>query len=78
MLSHIREFFRKQRKRAKVKFPNAGTDSSEDLPQKQPMGRDEMLDLLHRCQNGEATCMFTLKKIEEHVDAVIDSYHAKS
>ena len=29
--------------------------------------RSEMLELLHRCQNGEASCLYTLKVIEAHI-----------
>lgn len=31
-------------------------------------GRSEWLDLLHRCQNGEITCIFVLKEIEAEIE----------
>lgn len=38
-----------------------------------PLTRSEMLDALHCCQNGEASCLFTLNLLEAHVEAVIQS-----
>lgn len=35
-----------------------------------PMTRAEMLDALHACQNGEASCLYTLKVFEAHIDMV--------
>lgn len=34
-----------------------------------PLSRAEWLDLLHRCQDGEASCMYVLKKIEADIDS---------
>jgi len=31
-------------------------------------GRAEWLDLLHKCQNGEATCLFVLKEMESEIE----------
>ena len=33
--------------------------------------RGEMLDALARCQAGEASCLFTLKLFEAHIERVI-------
>ena len=32
--------------------------------------RAEWLDLLHKCQNGDATCMFVLGEIERELDVL--------
>jgi hypothetical protein len=58
--------------------PDAGFEPAQPAEVKAPMTRAELLDLLHRCQNGEASCMFTLKKIEEFVDLSLFSYLTKS
>jgi hypothetical protein len=34
--------------------------------------RSALLELLQRCQNGDATCLFTLKEIEGAVDRKLD------
>lgn len=31
-------------------------------------GRAEWLDLLHKCQNGEATCLYVLKEMEAEIE----------
>lgn len=31
-------------------------------------GRAEWLDLLHKCQNGEASCLFVLKEMEAEME----------
>jgi hypothetical protein len=32
--------------------------------------RTEWLDLLHKCQNGDSTCMFLLGEIERELDVL--------
>jgi hypothetical protein len=32
--------------------------------------RTEWLDLLHKCQNGDASCMFVLREIERELDVL--------
>jgi hypothetical protein len=39
-------------------------DNGGDYTLNRPMTRGEMLDLLHRCQDGEASCLYTLKVFE--------------
>ncbi len=36
-----------------------------------PMTRAEMLDLLHRCQDGDVSCLYTLKTFEAHIDLLV-------
>ncbi len=35
-----------------------------------PMTRAEMLDLLHACQDGSASCLYVLKAFEAHIEMV--------
>lgn len=41
------------------------------------MSRSDQLDLLHRCQNGDASCLYTLKKFETYIDLVVERELAK-
>lgn len=36
------------------------------------LDKNELLELLMRCQDGRATCMYVLDKIEEGMDELID------
>ena len=38
----------------------------------QPRTRSEWLDLLHRCQDGEASCLYVLKAIEAERDEDVE------
>lgn len=59
-----------------------GPDDNYELPKSPPlaagtcspkrMDKSDMLALLMRCQEGRATCMFVLDKIEEGMDELID------
>jgi hypothetical protein len=40
--------------------------------------RSEWLDLLHRLQNGDATCMFVLNEIEKELEMVYESHEKKN
>lgn len=37
-----------------------------------PLTRSEMLDALHYCQDGRASCLFTLKLFEAHWDKIVE------
>jgi hypothetical protein len=39
--------------------------------------RSEWLDLLHRLQNGDATCMFVLNEIGKELDMVYEWHEKK-
>lgn len=45
-------------------------DDGGDYILSRPLTRGELLDALSRCQTGEASCMFTLKLIEAHIDLI--------
>ena len=49
---------------------------SSDLLGSVIRGRAEWLELLHKCQNGEATCLFVLKEMEAEMDRQREDYEA--
>ena len=46
----------------------SGHVGSGDLLGSVVRGRAEWLDLLHKCQNGDATCLFVLKEMEAEME----------